>query len=438
MLFVIIPLLFCYQKASSQEIISNISHFDLEKVWKYTLENHKQLKTIELQLDNKQENIKSSKSSRYPNINLQGSYSRLSDMPLYDDGFLNKPTVVKINSTNYSSSLSSDILLYNGSIKTRDIKIQETELYSIKTLLKLSSAEVKLESTKLFYALIQNTYYKQLVEKEILQDEKQLKEIVSLYKNGTILKSDVLRAEVMLSNHQMLLTEINNDFLIIQQQLNLIMGRNDLEQIIPEYNEIDDISLINSSYEEYLGKALDNAFELKIADNNIQVEQLKLKQIESAIFPKLSLFADYNFNYPQSKSYPYSDALYGIGQVGLKLNIPISNLYHTKHQKNSQKISILEQEINKQKKTDQIKNELRASFVKFTETLERIEVAQKNINQTTETLRIIRNSYFNQQSLLTDLLNAETQLLQAQFDFTSAKIKAQVEYYQIQKIIGNI
>ncbi len=89
-------------------------------------------------------------------------------------------------------------------------------------------------------------------------------------------------------------------------------------------------------------------------------------------------------------------------------------------------------------KQDEIRNGVRAAYLHYTEALERIEIARKNIVQANETLRILKNSYFNQQSLLTDLLDAETQLLQSKFDLTSAQVRAQVQFYQLQKITGKI
>lgn len=425
-------------RISAQTRIQDEDTFDLPRVWELTEENHKKIRIIKLNAKEKTEQIKSAKINRLPNINLQGSYSRLSDMPLYENGLFNHPTTARINSTNYSSALTTDVSLYNGMTVTRGIKIQETELESIHLILQLSLSEARLETAKLFYTLIRYEHYKGLVEKEIKQDDKQLTEINSLYRNGIILKSDVLRSEVTLSNHQMLLTEINNNLVIVQQQLNLLMGRNELAPINPSYKDLDKALIAESTYEEYLQNAIHNAYNLRITDNDIHIGELQLKQIQAKILPKISMFAEYSFNYPQNKFYPYSNALYGIGQVGLKLNIPISNLYQIKHQKNSQKIFISKQMLEKEKVTDQIKNELRTSFVKYTETLQRITVAEKNISQSTETLRILRNSYFNQQSLLTDLLDAETQLLQAQFDLTTAQINAKIEYYEIQKVIGNL
>ena len=50
--------------------------------------------------------------------------------------------------------------------------------------------------------------------KDIANQEKQLLEIKALYKNGVILKSDVLRVELKLSNQKMMLIKIKNDIAI--------------------------------------------------------------------------------------------------------------------------------------------------------------------------------------------------------------------------------
>lgn len=434
-LFFLLPL--SYQSIRGQEHEIQTDGFDLNKVWQYTEAQYKKLAILRLQSTEKQEDIKHIQSSRLPSVQVEGSYSKRSDMPLYEDGFLHQPTVVALHSTQYGTSLSTDWLLYEGNQKNRAIQMEKVALQSLNTQLLKSTAEAKIESTKLFYALVLNQHYKELVVKEITQDEKQLHDIMSLFQNGTILKSDVLRAEVTLSNHQMLLKEIENNLVLLRQQLNLMMGRTETDLLTPLYADLDILPEL-ASYEENLNQALAQAYALQLADQQLEQGTLALKQIQASILPKLSLFAAYGFSFPQNKSYPYSQALYGLGQVGLKLNIPLSNVYHNQHQKRKQQVLIQQQQVEKEEQIDQIKNELQRYFVQYQESIDRIALAEKNISQTTEALRILRNSYFNQQALLLDLLDAETQVLQAQFNLTSAKINAKIEYYQIQKVIGNI
>ena len=67
-----------------------------------------------------------------------------------------------------------------------------------------------------------------------------------------------------------------------------------------------------------------------------------------------------------------------------------------------------------------------------------MRIAQQNIGQATENYRIVNSTYFNQLSLLTDLLDADNQLLQSRFDLVTAQVLAATQYYQLQKALGTL
>ena len=96
------------------------------------------------------------------------------------------------------------------------------------------------------------------------------------------------------------------------------------------------------------------------------------------------------------------------------------------------------EEIAHEETGDVIRQQVKEAYLRYEEALTRIDVAETNIRQATENARIVNNTYFNQLSLVTDLLDADTQLLQTRFDLVSAKIAARVQYYQLQKVIGNL
>lgn len=423
---------------SVNSVSAQDSLFSLQRIWEQAELYNKEFQLKKTDLLKSNEQVLDAKTGLLPEVNVSGSYGRLSDMPLYQHGLFNGPKVVAVNSTSYNAGVEATMTLYNGGKLTRDVEIRKTQLSSMENIQLLTLAEIKLKSAKYFFDLIRNEEFKHLVEKEITHDHKLLKDISSLYKNGTVLKSDVLRADLKLSNHQMLLTEIKNNITLATQQLNIIMGRSDDDSIIPNQpvNAFTNLDLL--SYDDYLSLGMSQAYELRIAKDNIAIQKLQTKQINADILPKLSVYTGYSYNYPQSKYYPYADAIYGIGQIGLKLNMPLSNLYLTKHKRNMAKLSLENQVTLEEIKEDQIRNDIKTNYVRYTEALERIEVAKKSIVQSTEALRILTNSYFNQQSLLTDLLDAETQLLQAQFDLTAAQVGAQIQYYQLERIIGKI
>ncbi len=76
--------------------------------------------------------------------------------------------------------------------------------------------------------------------------------------------------------------------------------------------------------------------------------------------------------------------------------------------------------------------------IRYQEAFIQINVATVNVKQATENARIIKENYFNQTALVTDLLDADIQTLQTKFELASAKIQAQNKYYLLLNIVGKL
>lgn len=87
---------------------------------------------------------------------------------------------------------------------------------------------------------------------------------------------------------------------------------------------------------------------------------------------------------------------------------------------------------------DLIRQQVNEGYLRYNEAMNRIQVAETNVLQAQESARIVNNTYFNQLSLVTDLLESNTQLLQTQFDLAAARIAAQLQYFQLLNTIGNL
>lgn len=414
------------------------SLFTLPRIWEQALLYNKELKAKQLDLQKSEALVKETRDLRLPEIQVDGRYARVTDMPVYENGVLNKPAVVPVNHQSYSVGGEASVNLYNGGKTRLGIDIRKTEQASAVQAQAQTQGEVKFRCAYYFFELVRYHQFIQLTTQEIAQEEKQLKDINSLFRNGTVLKSDVLRAELKVSQQQLLLKEIGNNILLAEQQLNILMGRPDNAPLQPDFQYAQQVMPEVPDYESWLGTALQSAFAYKISENDITLSALHLKEIKSAILPKVSLFAGYSYSYPQFTFYPYANALYGLGQAGVKVSLPISNLYLNKNKTQVAVMAYRQQRIYHDMKQDDIRNEVRAAYLHYTEALEKITIAKKNIARTTESCRILKHSYFNQQSLLTDMLDAETQLLQSSFDLTSAQMNAQVQFYQLLKVVGKI
>ncbi|WP_214226275.1 TolC family protein [Pedobacter sp. B4-66] len=412
------------------------SHLSLTEVWNKAETNSKTIRMQNLKLSESEEAIKDAKAERLPDIEAEGEYARVSNMPIYDNGLFHTPSQFEVVHTAYSFGGNAYLNLYNGNKTNLKIKEEKEKRSLSAEQLNLTTAEIKLKSAAYYLDLQRSKVFKELLLKNISDQERQLQEIKQLLKNGVILKSDVLRAELKLSRQKMSLIQIDNDISIANQKLSILIGEEDDFKIAPD--SLANTSLAVKTYPEYLDEAISHSYELKISERETELNKLELKKVKANVSFKVGLFANYAYSYPQIQFYPYSIATYGLGLSGIKASFPISSFYHNKHKTKAAEIAFQRREVEHEATTDKVRQEVNEVYLRYKEAITRIDVAKQNIKQATENLRIVNNTYFNQLSLLTDLLDADTQLLQTRFDLAASQIAAQLQYFQLQKAIGKL
>lgn len=403
----------------------------LATVWEQAEAGNRQISLQQQELAGSAEKVLAARDARLPSLTVDGSYSRLSNMPLYTDGILHAPTQFPVSHEHYAAGSNLYINLYNGGQTSREIAMAKAEQSISTTKLQRSVAEIRYQAAVYFLDLYRYQQFKTLLEQDIRSSELQLSEIKQLYKNGLVLKSDVLREEVKISNQQLSLTEINNNIAISTQRLNYLMGRPDTGAIYPivELPEVAGAAPDTTSNE---------AIEYRLALKNTSLGALRLDQVKAAPLPKLGFFAEYRYTYPQTAYYPYSRVPWSAGQAGFSVSVPVSSFYVNRHKTRAARIAWQQQQTLTASVQDNLRQEIHAAFLHYQEAVQQTTVARSNVSQATESLRILRSSYFNQQSLLSDLLDAETQLLQSRFNLTTAMVKVQVQHYQLLRLTGKI
>lgn len=429
----------CSTVAQSQEVVKDSIPISLEKVWEKAAANSKEIKINHLHTASGAEAVKNAKSKQLPEIGFNANYGKLANIPVFTNGILNKADFISLEDHSiYGATLDAYFDIYNGhklktNIKKAAVK-QELSQYIEEETIETIHYQVAESYLKLQLYL----QFEKLVKQNIHQNEERLKLIQKLYNGGVVLKSDVLRAQLQLSKQKTALTAICNNEQLTMQELNIFMGDPD-EQLLKPTDEIgfqDSHKLL--SYKEYIDDALNKSPLQKIEKQKVALSKLNIEGLKADKLPRIGLFGDYNYSYPQIKLYPYANAPYLLGVVGVKLSYDISSIYHDFHKEEEAKILYEEQKLAQENVQDNLRKDINKAYKRYQEDQEKIEELELNIKQATENYRILNQTYFNQLSLITDLLDADTQLLQAQFELISARISEQLHYYQLQKNTGNL
>jgi outer membrane protein TolC len=432
-----IPLLLSPFLSDAQNTL-NDQNLTINQIWMMADSNNKKNQIQQLQVQASDAHVKVSKAERLPELAAEGTLAHVFPLPIYENGLFHTPAQFPVVSKYYKVGADAYLNLYNGGKTNTEIAASKTEsaLSSIKK--GQQQQEIHYVAAVYFYDVYRNLSYQSLLQQDIKEREKQLAEINQLYKNGTILKSDVLRAELRLSKQRMLLTEIENSIKIAKHKLNILIGREDDATLVPQIGESETDIIALKQIEDYVLEANSSSFQMQISEKEQELSKLKLKTVKANVLPTLGFFAEYMYAYPQIQFYPYALSLYSNGMAGLKLKIPISSWYTNQHKVKEAAIKLKQQEVEDEEVKDQVRQQVKENYIRYKESVQRISLAEENIKQATESYRIVQNTYFNQLSLLTDLLDAETQLLQSKFELTTAKVNAKIQYYQLLKTTGNL
>ena len=380
------------------------------------------------------EEVRDVQTDRYPELGIMGSIEKATNIPIYENGLLSKPVQHEVIHTLYKVAADFYLNIYNGN--KLNLKIEEDKTLQQIAHIRVDEAvsDVRYQTASLYLDLQKSYVFRDLIQKDIADQEKQLVEIQSFHKNGTVLKSDVLRVQLDLSKRKLTLVQIENDILIASQKLNIILGQPDETVILPD--KPDSGLAATGSYDQWLQEALSHSFAWHISEKQTNLSEIHLREIKANVSPRVGLYGDFYYSNPQIFLYPYNPFWYSLGIAGLKVSFPLSEIYHNMHQARAAKLELEKEEEAHRDITDKIRQQVKEAFLRYKEALVRIEVARANVAQAEENARIVKNTYFNQASLITDLLDADVQVLQTRFELAAAKIMAQNKYYLLQNISG--
>lgn len=373
-----------------------------------------------------------------PQMNVGGGYQRFSNLTLYTDGLGGAESGPRRPSPNGANlGFDASFNIYSGG--RNKALIEEASIR--KDLATLNTEELSgnigLQTVAQYLDLVRLNDLKRYISDQLERAEARLMNINSLFENQKVTRSDVLRAEVMLSNVRLNLQQVQNDLSITNQKLNVLLDLPEDQVVIPTDSAgIPKPAL--PALETTLQSLESTAYPIQRSKLNIQAQEARLKGVKSNNLPSLYFTTAYNFTYPNYLFYPPVDQLYSIGFVGLKVQYNISSLYHNKHKTSYTTIRIDELKVQREAIEDNAKQEIKSYYIKYGEALNRISVNEKSVEQARVNYKIVSTKYFNQLALLTDLLDADNLYQESRFNLVKAQTEALFIYYKLQFSIGNL
>ena len=408
----------------------------LEELFNLADANNRLLKIYSYKEKLANENLAKEKLNLLPDVSALATLSFNGDALVSDRDFSNIKSF-DVPKFGNGFSLEAKQALYTGGAIKKSIENAELEEIIAQLDTKTQQQEIRFLIAGYYLDLIKLDNQQKIIEKNILQTNKLIDQIKAKSNEGVVLKNNITRYELQLKSLDVSLIKIKNSKKIINNELVKTLQ-------LPQDTEL----IIDKSLNQEL-QILENASAWKnIAKNNnasLKQADFKIKQAEnneilakSGRLPQVFAMATNVMNGPITFELPVINQNFNYWFVGVGIQYNISNLYKNKRKENISKIATSMESENKSIAMDEINQAIDATYIRYNETIDVYNTQLKSVELANQNYLVIKNRYVNDLVLITEMLDAENSLLDAELNAENAKINILYHYYLLKKISGTI
>lgn len=419
-----------YARQAVRQVLSIDEMFDLAD------RNSKSLRPFVTGIGEAGEAVKVAKAARLPEIDVSLSFSYLGDGCMIDRNFsggFNAPMPHYGN--NFAIEASQAI--YTGGAISNGIALAELQEENARLSLETNRNKVRFMLVGYYLDLFKQRNMLRVYEKNIEQTRQVLKDIQAKGSEGIVLKNDVTRYELLLSNLELARTQIENSLAILNNNLTTTLGLPADVMIEPDTTIIARTLPVDNPG-GWTATALSHSPELKQMSLAVEMNRHQDKIIKSERLPKLGVFAGNRLDGPVIIEVPPIDKNFNYWYVGVGIKYNLASLYKTKKSLNRSRFTIQRSVEQFDDAREQTELAVKSGHIKYMEAYVQLNTRQKSVELAHQNYSVIRNRYRNDMALITDMLDASNSKLAAEVELVNAQINIVFNYYNLLYISGTL
>ena len=415
--------------------LTDVKIIKLEEALQLGIQNNKQLKMAKIDLAVSGENVSQSKIAKAPRIGMNMGYNYIGNPKLYEGFYESNIEVDYFNNQSFANVVTSMPLYYGGVLNTQ-IDQQKLLAQMQEAVVKMTEAETKMAITQQYFTLEKLYRQIEVTKQNIINTELRIKQLKSRVANGQNLTSDLLRTELQQSNFKVSVFHDVNNIKLISNYLDIMIGLPTDTILKPDEATAIMLPEEDLDLQKSISEAYQNRYEIKRSEFGVQLSESDLSITRSGFKPFVNANFILNSQYPaQWPNYPN---IVNYWAAGISLNWDISSFYNLKHRISGDKLQIDKSNTVLEATKDQINKEVKTAFVRFVESKENILTFKKDVELARSNYKIVKSRYDNDFALISDMVDAETQLNEAKISLINANLESVIQYYSLQFAMGKL
>jgi outer membrane protein len=425
----------CFQLSFGQAELS----LSLDQALEMALQKNTTMLNAALDIDYAETQVNEIKAQGLPQVNGSADFSHTFKIPvqIIPGDFVGQPgTTIAAQfgvPFNVNVGVGASQLLFDGTFFL-GLKAASEFVNISKLSASASEIDIKEGVTKAYYmALISQQNIGQL-STSLANIKKLQSETEQLYTTGFAEKLDLDRLTLSVSNLEININKLQNQAKLAKQLLLNTIGV-DVNQELTLTSEIPG-EPTSDSYAAVFNP--DNRIEIKLIDQQQELNQLNLKRYKMGYFP--SLYG--NFSYGSStfasdgKFGELGDEWYGNGRYAVSLNVPIFDGLYKKAKMDQAKIDIKKTENTKQQALLGMNLQVGQAKTNYLNTLKTIELQKKTQDLAESIFNTTKIKFKEGIGSSFEMINAESELTQANTNYLNALYELNVAKIDLNKALG--
>lgn len=408
----------------------------LEQMFALADENSKSLKIEDAAVAEAQQGVKVAQNGYLPDIDVSLSASFLGNGRLMDRDFLNGQRI-KMPHLGNNFAIQATQLIYGGGAVTNGVAMARLKEEMADVNREAARSRIRFMLTGFYLDLYKLQNVLKVYERNIELAKVVIEDTKARNKAGVALQNDVTRYELQLKNLELARRRTINSIEILNYDLATMLGIPADRQIVPDTALIEQaLPMQDLAYWQQLAQT--GAHAVRQSALAVEMGEYGEKLARAERRPSVALVAANHFDGPITIEVPTLNKNYNYWHVGVGVSFKISSLYKAnKSIKQAQHNTMLSRR-RKDDVLEQVSLAMQSDYTKYMEAHEEVATLEKSVQLAHENYGVIENRYRNDIVLVTDMLDASNQLLDAELQLENSRINVIFNYYRLKNTSGNL
>lgn len=303
-----------------------------------------------------------------------------------------------------------------------------------------ADAKVRVEATvasiiQAYAQLVQNKQQLLVADKNVDISEERLALAEERFQLGSGSKLEVLNARVDLNADKSARLQQNQNAEEARVNLNELLGRPADAEILPTDGLQTGIIL---QMEQLRNDALKQNPALLIAESNRRIAKMELKEVQSAMLPRVDLLGDYHWNRSSSEAgFLASNQNTGIN-YGVRASINLFNGFQVQRERQNARIRIETANMQLEQERLALEAGLNKVYLLYANALQMLELEKENLDVAVQNLDVANERFKLGAQTALELREAQRQFIAAETRLINARYLVMVSRTELLRLSGKL